>query len=96
MVSFLTEQTNYLRLLLEEENIQSNQFCLQQRNNIQFINLLHFSRVFFFLFLFIAMFHGHGQVIILVLFNLPFYTYVSNDLYAIPKNLVMHSKFIEK
>lgn len=42
------------------------------------------------------MFYGQGQVIILVSFNLPFYTYISDDLYAIPNNLVMYSKCIEK
>lgn len=77
-LSFLTEQTKYLKLLFEEENTKSHKFCLQQRSNIQVISLFHFSGVLF-LFLFITIFHGSRQVILLS-FNLSFYTCVSDGL----------------
>lgn len=67
----LTKWTKYLRLRTEESKHVSKQVLLTVENqHTKSIASLGYS-----LFLFINVFHGSSQVIILLSFNLPFYTY---------------------
>lgn len=74
----------------------SNRFCLQRRISIQLISLLHLSGVFFFISIHKHVSWKQPSYHFTVIQPTLLYISASDNLHAVPKNMVMYSECVVK